>query len=100
MLFDILLVVLVIYVMAVPFLMLKFIKFGMLAVEKPEETAKEPTFKVKFPENFTKLPKLRRKPKLTKEERKALEAVKILERNIDAYDGTGVGQEEIKHGFN
>ena len=97
MLFDILLVVLVIYVMAAPFLMLKFIKFGMLAVERPEETAKEPTFKAKIP---VKIPRIRKKPKLTKEEKKALEAVKILERNIDAYDGTGIGQEEIKHGFN
>ena len=97
MLFDVLTVILVVYVMMVPFMVLKFIKFGMTAAESPEEAAKEETFKVKFPK---KLPKLRRKPKLSKEDKKALEAVKILERNIDAYDGTGMGQEEIKHGIN
>lgn len=98
MLFDILLVILVFYVMALPFVMLKFIKFGMLAAEKPEETAKEPTFKVNLPKIKTLLPK--KKNKLTKEEKQAIEAVKTLERNIDNYDGTSMGQEEIKHVFN
>lgn len=97
MLFDILLVTLVLYVMAVPFIMIKLIKFGVLLAEKPEETAKEPTFNVSLHKLKTALPK--RKPKLTKEEKQVLEAVKTLDRNIDNYDGTGMGQEEIKHVF-
>lgn len=97
MLYNILTVILAVYAMAVPFMMLRFIKFGMTAAEKPEEAAKETTFKVGLPK---KLPKLRKNQKMTKADRKALEDAKILERNIDAYDGTGMGQEEIRHGIN
>lgn len=97
MLFEILTVILAIYVMAVPFMMLKFIKFGMLAAEKPEETAAKPTFKLKIP---VKIPRIRKKTRMTDREKQILESARILDRNIDAYDGTGTGQEEIKHGFN
>lgn len=85
MLFNLLLAVLVIYVMATPFFFLKAVKFGMKIVEEPEAASDTTTFH---------LPKKKKQPKMTAEEERT---AKILA-NIDRYDGTSNGQMEIKYG--
>ena len=69
--------------MTLPLVVVKSIKFGIKLAEKPKETAEKPMFNV---------PKNKKKPKMSKDEEKV---INILA-NIDAYDGTGIGQKEIK----
>jgi len=86
MLYDILIVLLVVYAMLTPFFIVKSIKFGILLGQKPEEVHKI--------RDFVKLPK--RKSKKDKAREKELEKIGDILSNIEAYDGTGMGQKEIK----
>ena len=83
MLYEVFFGVLILYLMLAPFIMINGIKFGIKLAEKPQETAEQPIFNV---------PKKKKKPKMSKDEERA---ISILA-NIDAYDGTGMGQKEIK----
>ena len=87
----ILLAVVVAYAFLSPFLIIKLIKFGMVVSEKPEKAVNAPVF----------IKPRKKEPKLTAEEQRALaekqRALDVLA-NIDAYDGTGFGQKEIKDG--
>lgn len=83
MLYDILLVVLVIYVCVSPYFYAKAVKFGMKIADKPEKAAEEPFFHV---------PKKKTEPKMSPEEKRR---VQILA-NIERYDGTSLGQEKIQ----
>ena len=85
MLFNILFVFLVLYVMAMPILVIKYIKFGLMIADEPEKAAEKPVFNV---------PKFHRKPKLTAEQKKAIDIMQ----NLDIFDGTSLGQKEIKNG--
>ena len=84
MLFDVLLVIFALYIMAMPFCVLKFIQFGIKVGMEPEK-AQEPIFNVP-------VVKRKKKPVLTPEQERT---VKILN-NIDAYNGDGIGQEKIE----
>lgn len=92
MLSDVLLAAFAIHAMCMPIFLAKALNYGARLASRPEEAAAEPVIK---------LPK--RKPRQTKEQREAERMVeatmKILD-NVDAYDGTGLGQKEIKHGSN
>ena len=84
MLFNVILIIMAVYLMVLPFILLKFIKFGMkIAVSETEKVASEPTFTI---------PKKKHTPKVPKEMQKTLD---IME-NINNFDGTGIGQKEIK----
>lgn len=83
MLFNVILVILVIYVLLTPLFIIKAIKFGMKIWDEPEEAMETTTFHI---------PKRKKKPKMTDEERRTYQ---ILQ-NIDRYDGTSNGQKEIK----
>ena len=87
----ILLAVVVAYAFLSPFFIIKLIKFGMVISEKPEKAVDTPVF----------IKPRKKEPKLTAEEQRALaekqRALDVLA-NIDAYDGTGFGQKEIKDG--
>ena len=85
MLFNILFVFLVLYVMAMPILVIKYIKFGLMIADEPEKAAEKPVFNV---------PKFHRKSKLTPEQKKAI----AIMQNLDIFDGTSLGQKEIKNG--
>lgn len=73
-------------VSATPILCIYCIKFGMRMAERPEETAKEPTFNV---------PKKEKKVEISPEEQRYIDILA----NIEAYDGTANGQKEIKNGI-
>lgn len=94
MLSDVLLAAFAIHVMCTPIFMAKALKYGIRLVSKPEEAADAPVLNIKMP---------KKKPKPTKEQEEAARMVeatmKILD-NVDAYDGTGLGQKEIRHGIN
>lgn len=80
MLFNILLIILVVYVIISPYFYAKAVRFGMsLEGNPPEETVFH-------------LPKRKKQPKMTVEEQRTMQ---ILQ-NIDRYDGTSKGQQEIK----
>lgn len=83
MLYEIVFVLLVIYVLFTPLFVIKAVRFGMKVWDEPEEVAKEPVFH---------LPKKKKEPKMTDEERRNLQIMQ----NIDRYDGTPNGQVEIK----
>ena len=83
MLYNIVLIMLVVYLMLLPLIVVTSIKFGIKLAEKPKETADEPIFNV---------PKPKKKPKVSKEEQKVIDILA----NIEAYDGTSIGQKEIK----
>lgn len=83
MLYDIMFAVLIAYTMVSPLVVVKSIKYGIKLADKPKETAETPMFNV---------PKKKKKPKMSKEDERI---INILA-NIDAYDGTSVGQKEIK----
>lgn len=73
-----------VYLMILPFILLKFIKFGMrMATKEAEKIAEEPVFTV---------PKKKHTPKVPEEVQRTLD---IME-NINNFDGTGMGQKEIK----
>lgn len=80
----ILLAMIVAYAFLSPFAIVKLIKFGMVISEKPEKAVDIPVF----------IKPRKKEPKLTAEEQRALDVLA----NIDAYDGTGFGQKEIKDG--
>ena len=84
MLFDVLMVIFALYIMAMPFFVLKFVQYGIKVGQEPERAA-EPIFNV---------PEIKRKrtPVLTPEQERT---VKILN-NIDSYNGDGLGQEKIE----
>jgi len=93
MLFDILLTICVVYLMILPFFVVKFIAYGMklALVEKKEDVP-----------GFVDAPKVKR-PKETKAEKKRraeqeaeIKRINSVLANIDRYDGTDNGQEEIK----
>lgn len=72
------------YLMILPVILLKFIKFGMkIATSEVEKVAEEPTFNV---------PKRKHTPKVPEEVQRTLDIMG----NINNYDGTGIGQKEIK----
>lgn len=83
MLYNILLVILVLYVMSTPLFFLKAVKFGMKIAEDPQEASDTTTFH---------LPKKKKQPKMTAEEKRTMQILA----NIDRYDGTSNGQVEIK----
>jgi len=86
MLSNIILCFLVLYVAATPFFYAKAVKFGIRLAEEPEEVSKE-TESTTF-----NLPKKKVKPKMTPEEDRTYQILA----NIDRYDGTSRGQEEVK----
>lgn len=83
MLFEILTVVLALYVMATPILYAKAIKFGVRLAESPVEALPELDFHV---------PKKKEKPKMTPDEDRTYQILG----NIDRYDGTSVGQRKVQ----
>lgn len=85
MLFNILFVFLVLYVMGMPFIVIKYIKFGLMVAGEPKKAAEKPIFSI---------PKFRNKLKLSPEEKRAIDIM----HNINVYDGTSIGQKEIKNG--
>ncbi len=86
MLYEILSIILVIYAVLSPFWVIRAIKFGLSIVENPQEAAKEPVFT---------LPKAKKKSKEAELPKEIQTAYDILD-NIEAYDGTNVGQKEIE----
>ena len=92
MLSDILIMIMVAYLMFLPVIVMKSIEFGARLSNKPEDAAEVPVLNI-----FS----TKKKAEQTAEQKKATAALEetmaILE-NIDAYDGTGTGQKEIKHG--
>lgn len=83
MLYDVLFIVLMLYIMAVPLMVVKSIMIGVKLAEKPQETAEKPIFNI---------PKPKKKPKLSKEDRRNLDILA----NIEAYNGDSTGQKEIR----
>jgi len=85
MLSDIICIILAIYAILSPFWLIKAVKFGVSLANKPEEAAKEP---------FIALPKKKKtvEPDLSKEEQKIIDILA----NVDVFDGTSIGQKEIK----
>lgn len=86
MLYDVIFCVLAAYVMISPIFYVKAVKFGIRLAEDPQEVSSEDeatTFN---------LPKRKVKPKMTPEEDRTYQILA----NIDRYDGTSVGQKEIK----
>lgn len=83
MLYDVLFIVLMLYIMAVPLMVVKSIMLGVKLAEKPQETAEKPIFNI---------PKPKKKPKLSKEDRRNLDILA----NIEAYNGDSTGQKEIR----
>ena len=79
MFFNILFVVLVIYAICSPYF---YIKFGMKIAEKDDNKAETPMFNV---------PKPKKKPKLTREDRQEIQKWN----NLMRYDGTSAGQVKI-----
>lgn len=92
MLSDILLIILVVYVMYIPVFIIEVVKFGAKLASKPEEAAEIPVLNIIFPK------KKEEKKKEQKAANQALEDTIAMLENIDAYDGTSMGQKEIKHG--
>lgn len=97
MLYDILLIMLVVYVMFSPIFIIESIKFGVKLASKPDQVADIPVLNIKLP---------KKKPKKTKEQKKAeqaaaqkLEETAAILENIDIFDGTNFGQKEIKNGI-
>lgn len=86
MLFDILLVVFAIYIMIMPFGVLKFVKFGIKAAEKPTAAADKPIFDIKLPKIHND------EPQLTEKQIRDL----MILANVDRFDGTDAGQREIE----
>ena len=85
MLFNVILVVLVIYVMITPYFYAKAMKYGMKIAQDPEKASKEAIM------GEFHLPPKKPEPKMTPEEKRS---VQILA-NIDRYDGTSAGQKKI-----
>jgi len=83
MLFEILAIILAIYAVLSPLWVIKAVQFGMKVNEKPKEAAEKPFFSV---------------PKKKKEEETPKELQKFIDinANIDAFDGFGENQKEIK----
>lgn len=86
MLYEILSVILVLYAVLSPFWVIRAIKFGLSIVENPQEAAEEPVFT---------LPKTKKKAKSAELPKEIQQTYDILD-NIETYDGTDVGQKEIK----
>lgn len=82
MLYDVIFGVLAIYAMLTPLMVIKSIKYGIKLAENPKEVAEAPIFNV---------PKPKAKPKMSPEQKKAMQILS----NIEAYDGTSLGQKEI-----
>lgn len=92
MLFDVLLTICVVYLMILPFFVVKFIAYGVklaLVEEKEEVPAFVDAPKIKHRE--TKAEKKQRT-----EQEKEIRKINSVLANIDRYDGTDNGQEEIK----
>lgn len=83
MLFNVLMVILVLYVCATPYFYAKAIRFGMKVADKPEEAANEPIFH---------LPEKKQDMKMTPEQDRLAQVYA----NMLRYDGTAKGQKEIK----
>lgn len=86
MLYEFLSIILVIYACLSPFWVIRSIQFGLSITKKPEDAAKEPVFHA---------PKTKKKPKpavLSAEEQQIMDILS----NVDVYDGTEIGQKEIK----
>lgn len=94
MLFNILIVVLVVYAMLTPFFVVKSIKFGMQIAPKADELPKS-IDSGKLTKRKIRLPK--RKSKADKAREKELERITDILSNIETYDGTSIGQKEIKN---
>ena len=86
MLFNILLVLLAIYVMVTPYFYATAVKFGMKIAQNPEKASEE-----KILDTFS-VPKKPKEIKMTPQENRN---VQILA-NIDAYNGTAVGQKKVE----
>lgn len=83
MIINILLILLVVYACFTPFLVIWGVKFGIKITKEPEKAAETPFFNI---------PEKKPEPKMSPEEKRR---VQILE-NIEAYNGTAIGQKEIK----
>lgn len=86
MLYEILAVILVLYAALSPFWVIKCVKFGIKCADDPEKAAEEPDISIPWPE------KKAVNVELTPEQQRYVDIMT----NIDTYDGTEVGQKEIK----
>ena len=86
MLYEILMVILVVYAISSPLWVMKSIKFGVKFALDAEKTSREPVINIPKPKR--KQPEV----KLSKEEQKIIDTLE----NINAFDGTETGQKEIK----
>lgn len=77
-------ILLAIIAILMPIITLIAVKIGFKLAAKPEEAMKEPIFNV---------PKPKQKPKVDKQTRIMFEELE----NINAYNGTGLGQRDIKY---
>ena len=83
---DIIVILLIAYTLATPFIYSKAIKYGVKLASEPEKVAEEPMFHIPTP---------KKKPVMTAEEDRLAQ---ILQ-NINNYNGSSVGQRkvEVKH---
>ena len=80
--FNILFTVLVVYAIISPFFYAKAVRFGMKIAEKPEDAADMPFFNV---------PERKKKPEISEEEKRNAQILV----NLNAYNGTSIGQRKI-----
>lgn len=85
MLYNVLLIILVLYVCVTPYFYAKAVKFGISLAKDEEGAMKTPIFG---------LPSRKKKPEMTPAEKRRAEILA----NIDRYDGTPNGQKEITVG--
>lgn len=93
MLYEVLLLICVVYLMILPFFVVKVVAYGMkLALIEEKEDVPQ----------FAELPKIKKRKESKAEKKRRLENEAEINRinsvlsNIDKYDGTDKGQEEIK----
>lgn len=85
MLSDVLLIILGLYAISTPYWVMKSIKFGIKCADKPEEAAEEAVF------TLPDIPKKEESVELPADMKRDIAVLA----NIEAYDGTSVGQKEI-----
>ena len=83
MLFSIVTIILAVYCVISPVIIISAVKFGMKCADNPQEVTEKP---------FINVPKRKKNAKVSPEWQRGIDIMA----NIDAYDGTDVGQKEIK----
>lgn len=85
MLYSVLTLILAAYAVATPFIYKEAVKFGVKLAERPAETAEEPVFNTQ-----------KRRNELSASAKDELRKTQIEWENLEAYDGTGFNQQEVK----